>query len=198
MNDTSLEARFYAMLLLTQLSAEGLLEDVFPRLFDRDQQIRNIARSVAMAYQSAPNFRSALLDPLRNRLRVTNEELHIDVCTDLLTRLRDVPSIPLLMEQLGKHREHTNKNIHSSLQLLTFHNWSSPYEWKQWWATAKDQARYLWLVAAMDSQSDQLRALAFDELQRLPGLETNYQPEQPSKLRQREQKVVEEWFQKNL
>lgn len=196
-HDSSLEARFYALFLLTQLPAESMLSDVFDRLFDRDQQIRNIANTVALSYQSSPDFQSAIVAPLRTRVRLAQEEQHVDVGATLLTKLRDVVSVPLLIDQLGKHRDRTNKTVHKSLQVLTLHNWSSPYEWKQWWASSKDEPRHVWLVEAMDSASEQIRQLAYEELQRIPGLETSYQPEQPAKLRQREQRLVEEWFEEN-
>jgi hypothetical protein len=191
---TSPEARFYAVFLLTQISAEGLLPHLLPRLFDRDQQIRQITRSIALSYQNAPNFGSAILEPLHERLKLAQDELQVDVCTEVLTRLRNVDAIPLLIEQLGRHREHTNRNVHQALQVLTLHNWSSPYEWKHWWSTAQYEKRQVWLIAAMDAQNDGVRQMALEELQRVPGLETAYHPDQPSKLRQREQRVVEKWF----
>jgi len=191
---SSAETRFYAVFLLTQISAEGLLPHLLPRLFDRDQQIRQVTRGIALSYQSAPNFGSAILTPLHQRLRLAQDELQIDVCTEVLTRLRNVEAVPLLIEQLGRHREHTNRNIHHALQVLTLHNWSSPYEWKHWWATAQYERRQAWLVAAMNADNDGVRQMAWEELQRVPGLETAYHPEQPSKLRQREQQLVEKWF----
>lgn len=193
-NDTSLEARFYAVMMLTQLSAATLLAELVPRIFDRDQQIRQLARNIVLAYQNAPHFQVAVVAPLRERLSLAQDDLHVEIAADLLARMKDLPAIPMLMDQLGKHREHTNRAIHQALQQITLHNWSSPYEWKQWWTNAQAQPRHAWLVAAMDAQSDTLRQLAHEELQRLPGLETAYHPEQPAKLRQREQRLVEKWF----
>ena len=66
----------------------------------------------------------------------------------------------------------------------------------KWWTKARKQSREDWLVEALDASTVDLRQRAHDEVQRIPGLELNYHPDQPSKLRKRAQKQLREWFAK--
>lgn len=193
-NSTSIEQRFYATMLLKALPADGLLDALFLRLFDRDKQTRTIARHIILQYTDAPNFKSAVRAKLLHTLEMDQDDLKVEVAADILSRLREVEAVPLLIELLGRHAEHTNRVVMTSLQNITLHQHSAPFEWKQWWAEAKDSERSTWIVKAMDSPHDQIRHLVYEEIQRIPGLEISYHPDQPSKLRQRAQKLLEQWF----
>lgn len=197
LDSPSLDARFYATYLLSEISAESVLPKLVLRLFDKDQQTRAVARTLILNYKSSPQFKSSVLPVLRQKLVMAQEDLHVEVSSEMLGRLRDMEAIPLLISSMGKHAERVNKAVLTSLQLITFQYHASPYEWRQWWAESHNESRSEWLIKALDSPHEVIRFHAFDEIQRTPGLDLAYHPEQPSKLRQRAQKLLEQWFEEH-
>lgn len=197
LTDSSNEGRFYAVYLLTKLDAEPILPELFARLFDRDQQIRNIAADLVLQYQTSRAFD----DDVRRRIRdelLSGDDVHITVAADLLAKLRDVDAVVTLIDAMDDSATPRVKvAILNSLTEITLHHWSSPYEWRQWWRKAKNQKRRDWIVEALDASAAELRQKAYEEVQRIPGFELNYHPDQPSKLRKRAQKELREWYDKS-
>jgi hypothetical protein len=189
-----IESRFYAVYLLTALNAAEIVGDLFERLFDRDVQTRTVARRVVSQYRRVDHFDSAILAPLRDELRTGNDDSRIEIASDLLSEYRDPRAIEPLLAILGAYQGRANQALHKSLQRITLKSWSSPYEWRQWWSSAKDQKRETWMVEALNSPSDVIRSMVYEEIQRLPGLDLNYHPDQPAKLRERAQGQLIEWF----
>lgn len=194
LNHGVIESRFYAVFLLTALPAESMIGDIFERLFDRDVQTRTVARKVILPLRRVDHFDSAILSPLRAELRTENDDSRIEIAAELLAEFRDVRAIENLLAVLGSYQGRANQSLHKALQKITLKSWSSPYEWRQWWATARDQKRETWMVEALNSPSDLIRGVVFDEVQRIPGLKLNYHPDQPAKLRERAQGELIEWF----
>ena len=193
LNDASNEARFYAVFLLSKMDAEPVLEDLFDRLFDRDQQTRRVAADLIMQYQMTTSF-----GRLRGRIRDqidTNDDVRVTVAARLLGKLRDLDAVERLISAMDESATPRVKlALLEALTEITLHHWSTPYEWSQWWKQAKGQTRQDWIVDALDTADSDLRHRAYDEVQRMPGLQLNYHPDQPSKLRKRAQKELRQWF----
>ena len=195
LDDTSLDARFYATYLLTELPAEDVLDSLFERLFDRDQQTRTLAQDIAFSHRHFEGFKTSILEPLREVVRENDDELRLEVAAESLRRLKDLPSVPLLIDAMDGHPDRVLRTIHRALQEITFQPLQpSTPDWKQWWDTAQEQPRWQWLVDAMNSGDEEIRLMAFDEIDQLPGLKINYHPNQPSKLRQRAQQELSQFF----
>ena len=191
----SLECRFYATYLLTELPAEPLLEALTERLFDRDQQTRNIARDIIYAHRHVNNFEEQVIDSLRAVLADSDEESRVEIAADCVRLFKDIASVPLLIDHLQGHSEPVRDAVHRALREITFQSLApSPSEWRRWWFDADGQPRWKWLVDAMDSESKEMRLLAFDEIEQLPGVDIDYHPEQPTKLRGRAQRQLTELF----
>ena len=196
LTDSSNEARFYAVYLLTKLDAEPVLNDLFERLFDRDQQIRNIAAELVLQYQSASAFDDNVRDKIRAEL-LSGDDVHVTVAANLLSKLRDTDAVVTLIDAMDDSATPRVKlAILHALTEITLHHWSSPYEWRQWWRNGKNETRETWIVEALDASTPELRQQAYEEVQRIPGLELNYHPDQPSKLRKRAQRELQSWFDK--
>lgn len=193
-NDSSNETRFYAVFLFTKIDAEAALGDIFARLFDRDQQIRTLSADILFDYQNAADFDREVRKPLRAEL-LSGEDLHVDVAARLVGRLRDPEAIMALIDTLEEtDSTKVKQSVLGALRQITLHSHSSPYEWRHWWEKSRDQTRKDWIVEALDAAADDIRRLAHEEIKRIPGLELNYHPDQPSKLRQRAQKELRSWF----
>ena len=194
-DDTSLECRFYATYLLTELPAYALLDALGKRLFDRDQQTRTLAQNITYAHRHVEDFEATVIDPLRGVLEEADDDFRIEQAADNLRRFSDISAVPLLIERLQGHGERVQNTVHQALREITFQSLApSPSEWRRWWFDADGQPRWQWLVEAMDSEDDDIRFLAFDEIGQLPGVELDYHPDQPSKLRARAQSQLTEIF----
>ncbi len=194
-DDASLECRFYATYLLTELPAHGLITQLFDRLFDRDQQTRSLAQDIVFAHRSLKVFATAVVGPLREVLEKNEEEFRVEIAVENLRRIKDLASVPLLIDALHEQPKRIRKSVHRALREITFQSFAAaPTDWRRWWSDAEDQPRWRWLVEAMNSKDDEIRMLAFDEIEQLPGLEFNYHPDQPAKLRIRAQKSLTEFF----
>ncbi len=196
LNDSSIESRFYATFLLTRLPAQEALPIVVERLFDKDAQIRDVAKGILKTYHLTTGF-DAILEVLREEIELAQEDKRVESSADLLAHFRDRESIQTMIDQLGQHGDHTNKVLLNALLTITLQPLTSPYDWKQWWSDAKDQPRSTWIVAALNSNSEQVRMQAFDEIQRIPGLDLAYHPTQASKERERAQRLLEKWYEEN-
>jgi hypothetical protein len=193
MTDSSNETRFYAVFLLTKVNAEPALAELFPRLFDRDQQIRTIAADIVQGYTDAPDFDELIRRRLHEEL--LSDDVHVTVAANLLGQLRDTDAIVRLIDALEEaSASGVQQAVLSALKQITLHDWSSPYEWRQWWEKGRDQTRQDWIIEALDAASDQMRELVYEEIQRIPGLDLNYHPDQPSKLRKRAQNQLRDWY----
>lgn len=194
-DNPSLELRFYATFLLTEMPADGLLHELLGRLFDRDQQTRQLARTILMGYRDHGDFDALVIQPLRHELAQKNEEFRVEQAAENIRQLRDLKAIPQLVDALGEHGGRVQLTIHRALREITLQPLGpSPSEWRRWWFDAHETPRWRWLVDAMNSPDDELRMLAFDEIEQLPGLDLNYHPDQPPKLRIRAQSELAEWF----
>ncbi|RAL21215.1 hypothetical protein DL240_13870 [Lujinxingia litoralis] len=191
----SLELRFYATYLLTELPADDLLYELLGRLFDRDLQTRQIAQRVLFVYRHHGDFENLVIEPLRHELAQNGEDFRVEQAAENLRMLKDLQAIPLLVDALIHHGGRVQRRLHRALREITLQPLGpSPSEWRRWWFDAHDTPRWRWLVDAMNSPDEELRWLAFDEIEELPGLDLNYHPEQPSRLRARAQSELAEYF----
>lgn len=195
-NTSSLELRFYATLLLTEIPGHNLLEDVVERLFDRDQQIRGLAQTIILNARLDTGFERIVLQRLRHEIISNIEDVRVEISAETIGNLRDTHAIPLLIDALAQHRPRVQLAVQNALRLLTFQDLApSISEWRRWWQTAQTQSPTTWLVDALDSPNPDIRHHAFAETQKIPGLSLNYHPDQPQKLRARAQTELHRWFQ---
>lgn len=197
-DDTSLECRFYATYLLTELPARRLLAELCTRLFDRDQQTRQFAGEIVFSRRHLDQFEPNIVEPLREIIADSDDDFRIEIAADHIRRFRDIHAVPHLIDRLDGHNERLQQTVHRALREVTFQPLSpSSSEWRNWWSDASGQPRWKWLIEAMDSGDEQIRGMVLDEIEQIPGVEVDYHPEQPSKLRARAQQELTEFFEEN-
>ncbi len=195
LDHSSVEYRFYATFLLTELPAENLLPKIRDQLFDRDRQTRLVARKIVISHRHVEEFDSLILTPLRRILEESDEDLRLEVAADILRHFKDVIAIPLLIDALEGASDHLRKTLHRALRQITYQRLApSPTEWRRWWKNCDHDKRWKWLVQAMNSDDHDIRLLAFDEIEQIPGLELDFHPDQPKKLRARAQEELTKFF----
>ncbi|MFU8802507.1 MAG: hypothetical protein ACNA8W_01745 [Bradymonadaceae bacterium] len=191
----SIELRFYATFLLTELPADGLLDSLYERLFDRDQQTRQLAQKIIGYQRHTPDFEQKILAKLRADTSAGQEDARVEIAAENLRVARDVNAVGGLIDALGEHGGRVQLKIYTALRHITLQpipmNVSA---WRNWWYDACQEPRSKWLINALNANDQELRYMVFDEIQQIPGLELNYHPDQPPGLRVRAEKDLAEFL----
>ncbi len=192
---TSVELRFYATYLFTELPVGDAAEQLIPRLFDRDQQTREIAKSIVLDAQHEDWFAERVLPLIHDEFAAGSEDLRVEVAADLLGAIRDRKAVPHLIDGLERFEGRVKARIHAALQRITYKTFvPSVSEWKNWWTDATAQTRYDWVITALNSNSADIRNMVFEEVETFDDLDLDYHPDQPAKLRARAQEQLREWL----
>ena len=191
----SLEVRFYATFLLTQLPAGDHLSRLVDRLVDRDVQTREIAKMALAHNLYHPDLEQKVLVPLRAQLTPSADEFTVELLADTLGRLHDRESVPLLIKTFNQRRARTSQIIHRALQRITLQPLpASQMAWSTWWSSAQNETRQEWLLRSLNSPTDPIREMAAEELRKPPGLPLHYDPHHPPQLRQHAQQELKRFF----
>jgi hypothetical protein len=198
LSHTSVELRFYATYLFTSLPVADVLEELAPRLFDRDYQTREVAKTIVLSHTDPTWLEQQLVPSLRDAIESGQEDLRIEVAADILGAIRDQDAVPLLIDGLNRANGRVKEHVHAALRKITYKSFvPSASEWKNWWVDAQEQTRDDWLVAALNSSSIEIRNLVVEELDTFEGLKLDYHPDQPAKLRGRAQEELRRWLQQS-
>jgi hypothetical protein len=194
-DDASIDLRFYATYLYTRLPAEDDVERIFERLFDRDRQTRQIAQRVIAGLRDVRAFEYMVLEPLRRELADPKDEFRQSIAIETLGYCRDIPSIEPLIDVLKFKSGRTAQLAHKALRRITLQDLSaSASSWDQWWKNQRPDYSDQWLVAALDSSADEIRRIAWQELNQLDDVDIDYNPNYPSHLRQQAQQDLAVWL----
>ncbi len=194
-NDPSNDLRFYATYLYTRLPAEDDIEHLVERLFDRDRQTRHLAQRVVASLRDTDAFEYMVLQPLRRELEQPKDEFRQCIAIDMLGRTRDIPSIEGLIHVLKFKSGRTAQLAHKALRRITLQDFSATaVSWEQWWNNQRPDYSDQWLVAALESASDEIRHIAWQEVNRLPGIDIDYNPNYPRGRRQQAQQELAVWL----
>ncbi|MEM1349192.1 MAG: hypothetical protein AAGI01_11595, partial [Myxococcota bacterium] len=198
LDSTSNDLRFYATFTYSELPApEPTLDILRQRLFDKDMQIRAVARhAVARAWES-DSFERKILLPMRGVIQASHNDTSVEIAAHVLGRLRDGESIEALIDNLEGYRSRTVQAIHTALQRITLQPLpAASVAWRTWWSSAQEEDRRLWLLRAITSSSDALRAYVQEELtmRRVP---IEYRADAPSRERIAAQMQLKMWLKTN-
>jgi hypothetical protein len=196
LNDSSNDLRFYATYLYTRLPAEPDLEFLYDRLFDRDRQTRYIAQRIVASLQQVQAFEHLVLQPLRRELSQPQDEFRHTIAIEMLGRCRDVDSIGTLIDILKfKAGTRAAQLAHKALRRITLQDFSAAaVSWIQWWQNQRPDYKDQWLVDALDSESEEIRNLAWQAVHRMPGIDIDYNPNYPRGRRAQAQQDLAVWL----
>jgi hypothetical protein len=207
LDHTSVELRFYATYLFTKLPVDEAIEDLTRRLFDRDYQTREIAKKIVLDYHLATQsesidwFNEHLRAQLQDIVAAGTEDVRVEVAADLLGAVRDRQSVDILINGLEKYHGRVKDSVFRALRAITYKDFAPSHaEWINWWSGAPErngaaaQSRTDWIIAALNSNSLEIRRMAFDEVREIDGIDLNYHPDQPPKLRARAQDELRQWL----
>lgn len=202
----SVELRFYATMLFSRLPVEMVVEQIIPRLFDRDYQTREIARNIILDYRALTRargedwFEASLCLPLREIILDGSEDIRLETAADLLGTVRCAGAVDALIAGLDRYRGRVKNNLGRALRAITYKDFPPSHsEWLNWRSRADTAAppavgRAQWIIDALNADSPEIRQLVYEEIREMDGLVLNYHPDQPAKLRIRAQNDLREWF----
>ncbi len=193
--DSSNDLRFYATYLYTRLPAGDDLEFVYPRIFDRDRQTRGVAQQVVAGLREAANFEYLVQQRLREELRHPQDEFRQLIAIEMLGRCRDIDVIDDLIDILKFKSGRIKQIAHEALRHIGLQDFSAAaISWEQWWRNQRPDYKDQWLVAALDSESEEIRTMAWHEVNRLEGINLDYHPNYPRAQRQQAKQDLAVWL----
>ncbi|MFW5967183.1 MAG: HEAT repeat domain-containing protein [Persicimonas sp.] len=195
LDNSSNDLRFYATYLYTRLPAEGDLEHIVERLFDRDRQTRALAQRIVADLREAQSFEYLVLQPLRHELDLDADDLRQAVAIETLGRCRDVGAIDKLIKILKFKEGRPALLAHQALRRIGLQDLpASAVTWEQWWQNQRPDYADQWLVGALDSDSKEIRRIALEEVERLDDIDIDYRPDYPRGRRRTAQQDLAVWL----
>jgi len=194
-DSTSNDLRFYATFTFTELPApSSSLDNLRQRLFDKDVQIRAVARrAIAHAWQTE-DFERKILLPMRGVLQANHDDTSVETAAHVLGLVRDTESIERLIYTMEGHRLRTVQAIHTALQRITLQPLPAAFvAWRTWWNTAKEEDRRLWFLRAATSSSDVLRKYVQEEVT-MRSIPIDYRADAPNSERVAAQLELKTWL----
>ncbi len=194
LSDGSVEVRYYATLAMGHLASPAVVAPLGKRLWDADGSIRAAAASALTRLEMGPELRS-LTEGLRGELPGPdlNRQRH---ASEALGVLRDVPSVPRLIELIKHPDAHQAATPQKALVEITKQDFgSSRWRWRTWWERHRTEARLEWLLEGLAHADLHVRVSAADELRTLSGGETfGFLPDANKRDRDESRKRWLDWW----
>jgi hypothetical protein len=198
LTDPSVEVRFYTALAVGQLALGSTVPQLGQRLLDPDPGVRRVAVAALSHMGECPELRT-LTESLRGELPGP-EPLRQRYAADALGALRDVPSVPRLIELVKHSDAQVVASARRALVEITkqdFH--TSRWRWRSWWDRHRDEPRLEWLLEGLGHSEADVRKSASEELRTVQdgGESFGYHFDMPKREREdARRKWVDWWRQK--
>ena len=192
----SMEVRFYACLFFKRVHYEPVLPWMLDRLFERETQIRELARLIVRSYRGARGFWD-IVRTLRAVL-TSGDVWQKEQAILAAATLPAVNTVPQLIEMLNSPNTRLAEVSLQALRMISFEDFANNRrKWSKWWQNQSRGNRNDWLVQALNHNKSHIRELAAEEIRITPGLNIKYNPHAPKAVRQRAQYTVAEFFRNN-
>ncbi|MGF1466361.1 MAG: hypothetical protein ACFCGT_09515 [Sandaracinaceae bacterium] len=190
------DVRFYAALVASELIHPGLMEAVADRIFDDDPGVRRVANALLPRFRAFPGFEDILAILRRTaRLRGKSRARRLRA-VDALAALRDVESLPKLVELLQEEDGELVDHLHRALIVLTAADVGRSHrKWEGWLARHGNQHRIEWLIEGLLDDAESIRHAASEELKRLTREYYGYHAASPRRDRERVYARYKHWWQ---
>ncbi|MBH25657.1 MAG: hypothetical protein CMH57_14640 [Myxococcales bacterium] len=191
----SVEIRFYSTFYFTRVRYEPVLGQLVKRLFDRDSQIRGVARLIIRSYRGSPSYREVLRQ-IHYILHSSQDTWMLEQASLAIGALAETRAVPQLIELLESPHHRVSDSVHRALCQIAFEDLGkNKRKWSRWWREHSQDDRTRWLIEALNHGKPRIRELAAEELHHMPGLLVNYSPYGPKPQRLRAQKIVAQYLQ---
>lgn len=192
----SVDARFYATLLSTEVPSLDLIHPLGERLFDVDGGTRALALDVLRRYPAftkpmAEMFKSLRVQALRERDDPNRRRL----AARALGELRDGRSVETLLRLLTVRDATLRDLAHQALAHITKQDFGDqPRKWQPWYERWGQCHRVEWLIEALVHPDEGVRASAASELKQTTQEYFGYHPASPKRDREIAQRKYRKWW----
>ena len=168
------ETRYYATLVAAELPHPGLLEPLAAALFDDDQ---GVSRSALYALELCRKQQG--MEALKKSLCALALASDADQRSRLLAMralavLRDEQCIEALIPALSEHSV-LGEAAWRVLRMLTAQDFGNrEADWRAWLMDNRGRSRVEWLIASLDHEDAEIRAIASRDLIRASGQDYGY------------------------
>jgi hypothetical protein len=191
--DPSLEVRYYVTLALGELRVAEAVPALGQRLFDADAGVRHAAMNALRQFEPSRELRT-LTESLRGEL--PGPELSRQrFAADALGALRDVPSVPRLVELVKHTDEKVVTAARRALVEITKQDFgTSRWRWRSWWERHRHEPRMEWLLEGLGHPEAEVRLSASEELRTLSSEYFGYHFDLPKREREEARRKWVEWW----
>jgi hypothetical protein len=191
MRDADREVRYYATLCAAELRPGDVLNEIIERLFDGDENIRNVAVDALGGY--AKDDLSTGLDFARRALH-SEDNARVKLAAEGLTKLEDISAIPDLIDAHSRGGD-AGEVSKRALLILTGQDFgSSNRKWRAWWDKNKDGSRIEWMLEGLSHKNAGIRQNAAETLRKMTGEYFGYGHDVPKKEREKTRKLWISWW----
>ena len=192
--DESLDKRFWATYLLTELVYPDVLEPILMRVFDHEPMVRRVARAAARAFADA--HPSTIVERLELVAMDAGEGRDRRILAiEALGETREVLAVPALIPQLDDPDAGVVNAVRAALGVIARQDFgTSSQRWSAWWTQNYDRHRLEWLIDALMHEQAALRAAAGEELKTTTKEYFGYYDDLPKRERERAQSRYREWW----
>jgi hypothetical protein len=192
--DGSLEVRYYATLALGELKLPESVHSLGNRLMDADAGVRHAAVNGLSRMEPSNELRT-LTESLRGELPGP-EALRQRYASEALGALRDVPSVPRLIE-LVKHEDPlvVSASRRALIEITKQDFGTSRWRWRSWWDRHRHEQRTEWLLEGLGHAEADVRHSASEELRTLSSGEVfGYHFDLPKREREEARRKWVDWW----
>jgi Type II secretion system (T2SS), protein E, N-terminal domain len=167
--------RLIASAFFSQVVYGQAFTKLLRRLSDEEPRVREVAADTLRRYARLPGYDDGL-QRIRERLQMPMLEAQARAC-EILGRLRDIKSVPLLITLVTHKRGDVSGAALSALMRITAQDFGhNDSAWSTWWKKRGAQPREEWLVSGLRKDEPALRVIADEELRLLTGLQMGFDP----------------------
>jgi hypothetical protein len=191
MRDADREVRYYATLCAAELRPGDVLNEIIERLFDGDEQIRNLAVEALSGYPK--DALCAGLDFARRALH-SEDNARVKLAAEGLTKLEDISAISDLIDAHSRGGDAAEFS-RRALQTLTNQDFgNSTRKWRGWWEKNQKGNRVEWMLGGLAHKNAEIRKNSVETLRKLTGEYFGYGHDLPKKEREKTRKLWQSWW----
>jgi HEAT repeat protein len=185
--------RYYVALALGAIGVPEAVPALGQRLFDADAGVRHAAMQALRGLPASTELRT-LTESLRGELPGP-EIARQRFASEALGALRDVPSVPRLIELVKHADDQVVAAARRALVEITKQDFgTSRWRWRSWWERHRHEPRVEWMLEGLGHSEADVRLSASEELRALSNDYFGYHFDLPKREREEARRRWIEWW----
>ncbi len=191
----SADRRFYAVMVAAEIPSGALVDPLVQRVFDEDLGVRSLVLEVLPKFRAFSEIQDQLVF-LRRTSRIRGKEpVRRLYALGALAALRDSGALRMLVDLLEDEDAAVRRAAHTTLVTVTCEDLGDgARRWAAWAEKNENRHRIEWLIDALLSSDEALRAQAGEELKTITQQYFGYHPGSARKEREVVQAKYRAWW----